>query len=188
MATDDRIRWDAKYAEKAVPQTPAPDFWLQAQVAHLPPGRALELACGLAHNAIWLTQQGWRVDAVDVSPVGLELAARLARCQHADVRWICADLDEFTPEPFAYDLVLVFRFLDRDRLPAIVSGALRPGGRLIYESFTVAQLQRPDTHLHNPAFALKPGELQQMFPTLTVVSYAECELPDRSVARLVAQA
>jgi 2-polyprenyl-3-methyl-5-hydroxy-6-metoxy-1,4-benzoquinol methylase len=34
----------------------------------LPPGRALDLACGNGRNAIWLAEQGWDVTAVDQAP------------------------------------------------------------------------------------------------------------------------
>jgi SAM-dependent methyltransferase len=187
MSLDDRERWDAKYAAKSVPEKLAPDDWLVEQAAPLPRGRALELACGLGHNAIWLAGQGWRVDAVDVSPIGLRLAAELAARNGATVNWIVADLDEYIPAANNYDLIVVFRFLDRTRLPAVIERSLKSGGRLIYETFTQSHLTRPDNHLKNPAFALAPGELPRLFPNLSVVSYSECELPDRSVARFVAE-
>ena len=187
MSLSDRERWDAKYAAKPVPEQLSPDAWLIEQVANLPLGRALELACGLGHNAIRLAQRGWEVDAVDVSPVGLRLASELAEKHGARVRWIAADLDEFTPAGGAYDLVFVFRFLDRARLPGIIEQALRPDGRLVYETFTLAQIRRPESYMTNPAFALAPGELSRLFPKLQTLSYGECSLPDRDVARLVAQ-
>jgi SAM-dependent methyltransferase len=186
MSLEDRLRWDAKYAAKAVLDRLAPDDWLIEEASALRPGRALELACGLGQNAIWLAQQGWRVDAVDVSRIGLERAGRLADSHGARVQWIAADLDSFTPEPKAYDLVLVFRFLERNVLPRQIESALRPGGRLLYETFTTAHLSRPESRMRNPAFALAPGELPRLFPSLRVISYTECDLPDRSVARLAA--
>ncbi|HTI49560.1 MAG TPA: class I SAM-dependent methyltransferase [Planctomycetaceae bacterium] len=186
MSLEDRQRWDAKYAAKSLPDRLAPDDWLVEQASVLPPGRALELACGLGHNAIWLAQQGWQVDAVDVSPAGLELARRFADCHGARVNWIAADLDNFEAESQAYDLVLVFRFLDRRRLPPLIESALRPGGLLLYETFTRAHLSRPDSHMRNPEFALAPGELPRLFPSLAVALYSESDLADRSVARLAA--
>src|SRR5262245_52724677 len=146
MSSSDRERWEAKYAEKALPGHLAPDDWLIEESTGMPPGRALELACGLGHNAIWLATQGWQVDAVDISPIGLACAAALGQRHSAHVNWIAADLDDFTPESAAYDLVVVFRFLDRLRLPRIVEQALRPGGRLIYETFAASHLARADVH------------------------------------------
>ncbi|MGE5195237.1 MAG: class I SAM-dependent methyltransferase [Deltaproteobacteria bacterium] len=186
MSVSDRKRWDAKYADKPVPDRLSPDDWLIDQAAGLPPGRALELACGLGHNAIWLALHGWQVDAVDISPAGLHRAADLASRCGARVNWIAADLDDFEPEAARYDLVLIFRFLDRQRLPGIIQQALRPEGRLIYETFSTPHVSRPDSHMKNPAFALEPGELPRLFPQFAVESYAECSLADRDVARLVA--
>ncbi len=186
MSASDRDRWNAKYAEKPVPERLSPDDWLLECVANLKPGRALELACGLGHNASWLATVGWQVDAVDISPTGLAIADAFARKHDARVHWITADLDEYVPEPAAYDLVVVIRYLDRQRLPGIIEQALRPGGRLIYETVTTGHLVRPDNHIKNPAFALEPGELPRLFPRLEVVSYAEYSLADRDVARFVA--
>ena len=186
MSHDDRIRWDAKYSEREAPAELTPNAWLREHVASLPPGRALDLACGLGHNAIWLAQCGWQVDAVDISPVGLRLAGESGARAGVKVHWITADLDEFTPEQNAYDLVCVFRFLDRIRLPRLIEAALRPGGHLLYETITEAHMARPGVTM-NPAFALGPGELPRLFPGLEVIRYDECELPDRSVARLVAR-
>lgn len=189
MATSDRDRWDAKYKARSTVKLAAPDEWLQQHVECCErPGRALDLACGLGHNAIWLAQRGWQVDAVDISPVGLDLAAALASqsdCQ--TISWIAADLDEFEPIMGKYDLVTIFRFLDRHRVPQIIETALRPGGILIYETFTEQQLSRTDNHLKSSRFTIGPGELPQLFPWLTVIAYEEVELADRSVARLVAQ-
>lgn len=147
----------------------------------------MDIACGLGHNAIWLAQQGWNVDAVDISPVGLALAAQVAEQAGCyGISWIAADLDEFQPRECAYDLITVFRFLDRNRLPQWIEAALRPGGMLIYETFSNGQLLRPDSHLKSSQFTLAPGELPALFPALEVVRTEEIDLPDRCVARLVA--
>lgn len=187
MSAQDQQRWDEKYAVREQPHELVPDPWLQSVAAPLPSGRALELACGLGHNAIWLAKNGWQVDAIDISPVGLRLAADLADRIGIAVNWIAADLDDFTPPVETYDLICVFRFLDRRRLPRLIENALRPGGLLIYETFAAAHLVRPDSHMKNPAFALVPGEWSGLFPTLRTILEEEVALPDRTVARFVGQ-
>lgn len=187
MSESDRIRWDARYADRK-PTAPAPvDTWLRDNILSVPPGKALDLACGLGHNALWLAEQGWKVDAVDISPLGLQAATSIASERGVSVNWIVADLDEYTPEATAYDLVTVFRFVDRARLPDLIVAALQPGGLLVYEAFHTGQLARPDNHLRNAAFALEPGELPRLFPSCDVLQYSECDLADRSVARLFAR-
>ena len=187
MSETDRARWDAKYADRK-PTAPAPvDTWLRDNIASVSPGRALDLACGLGHNALWLAENGWDVDAVDISPVGLRCAAKLADERGVFVNWIVADLDEYMPGIAAYDLITVFRFVDRARLPSLIETALQPGGLLVYEAFHIGQFARPDNHLQNRAFALEPDELPRLFPACEVLAYAEYDLADRSVARLFAR-
>ncbi len=187
MTASDREKWDAKYAQATLSAGLVPDDWLVACCRNLPPGRALDVACGLGHNAVWLATQGWCVDAVDVSPRGIALATALAERQGAKVNWICADLDEWLPQPGAYALVCVFRYLDRNRLPGLLTGALTPGGHLCYETFTTGQFSRADNPLRDRRFALQPGELATLYADLGILSCGEIELSDRAVGRLLAR-
>jgi len=187
MADSDRRRWDEKYEGRNVAATAQPDPWLADSVAGLAPGRALELACGTGHNATWLAAQGWRVDALDISPTGLALAEARAHELGLSVNWIAADLDSWRPLQKAYDLVVVVRFLDRKQLPGIVLEALAPGGRLVYETFSHLQCDREDNHLRSRTYALAPGELRQLYSALEEIKYEEVELPASSVARLLAR-
>lgn len=187
MSNADREKWDAKYAGRDAVDLAA-DEWLVEHAAGLPPGQALDLACGLGQNAIWLAQRGWKVDAVDVSPVGLQHAkAAAARANVTTVNWIVADLDEFSPAESTYDLVVVFRFLDRKRLPELIVSTLKDGGRLLYETFLTAEPSGPTTHVCNPAFTLAKGELPEIYGELNAIEYQETELPDRVVGGIVAR-
>lgn len=193
MSARDRDRWNEKYAKCESTSIPGPDQWLvealqlietaAAEPASRP--RALDVACGLGHNAIWLAQRGWRCDAVDISLNGLELARQCAAEANVNVDWIEADLDDWIPAVSAYDLAVVFRFLDRETVPRILHSALRPGGWLVYETFSAAHCDRPDTHIRNPAFTLLPGEPSTLFPDFRVAIHREDVLDDRTVQRFL---
>lgn len=193
MSTSDRDRWNTKYSQRTALNDVAPDSWLRDAVDTIMSSsprigrRALDVACGLGHNATWLAQQGWCVDGLDISRQGLHLAASTAERHGHNVNWVEADLDEWTPETDAYDLVVVFRFLDRVTVPRIVQTGLRPGGWLVYETFSAGQLLRPDSHIRNPDFVLAKGELEQMFPDFDVVDSHEDVLDDRTVERFLAR-
>ena len=187
MSHEDRSRWDEKYSEKGISDALEPDQWLVEMTADLQPGRAWEPACGMGHNAVWLAGQGWSVDAVDISPVALKHAKQLALLHSQSVNWIAADLDEYTPMESQYDLIIVFRFLDRLRLPGIIKSSINPGGILLYETFSAAQFDRPDNHLRKRRFALEKDELPRLFGELKAYHSSERELPDRSVARFAGQ-
>jgi hypothetical protein len=79
------------------------------------------------------------------------------------------------------------RFLDRERLPSLIEAALRPGGTLVYETFAQQHLTRSDNHLKSDRFTLLPNELPRLFPNLAIEQFEEVDLPDRSVARLIAR-
>jgi tellurite methyltransferase len=97
-------------------------------------------------------------------------------------RLLCvqADLDRFRFPPAAFDLICVFRFLNRGLFPALVRG-LKPGGLLIYETFNWRWIEeRPDV---NPDYMLRPGELLEAFGGLDVVVHSEQGVRSQLVAR-----
>jgi tellurite methyltransferase len=195
MSTTDRNRWNGKYAQRPAATIVDADEWLieaHDTITQNTPDltvtrRAVDLACGIGHNSVWLAQHGWDVDGVDISIEGLGLAEQLATKTDAVVNWVKADLDNWRPDPDSYDLAVVFRFLDRVTVPQIVNTGLKPGGWLIYETFAASELDRADSHIRNPAFTLSPGELRQLFDEFEIVAFREETLQDRSVQRLLAR-
>ncbi len=195
MSVADREKWNGKYSRQLPMAVVKPDSWLIESceaMATMTTGvesrkRAIDIACGLGHNSIWLAQHGWDVDGLDVSPAGLALAQQHATELHCDVHWLEADLDDWQPANAAYDLAIVFRFLDRLTVPRAIHAGLRSGGWLIYETFAAGQLDRPDSHLRNPAFTLAPDELPTLFPNFDVIRFQEDTLDDRTVQRMLAR-
>jgi tellurite methyltransferase len=188
---NDRERWDAKYASQALPERLHPPGWLVEHRALLPPGEALDLATGLGHGAIWLAREGWRVTAIDVSPVGLELARRFAEREApataGAIAWRAEDLATAPLPCSSYDVIVCTRFLVREDFPARILAALRPGGVLVYETFTVEQLGQPGNHFKDDRFLLKSNELLRMFAPLKVLRYREGVFEGQALASVVAQ-
>ena len=172
-----------------------PDEWLvescemiaKSEIGLRSSQRACDIACGLGHNSLWLARQGWKVDGIDIATEGLKLARQSASYGIAEVNWLEADLDEWLPTSDYYDLAIVFRFLDRVTVPQIVNAGLRPGGWLIYETFTASQLDRADSHIRNPAFTLQPDELPGLFSDYIFYWFREATLEDRTVQRILAR-
>jgi SAM-dependent methyltransferase len=135
--TSDRMRerWNHRYASADPHSTPVPNRFLVAEVSDLPPGRALDLACGAGRNAVWLAERGWRVTAVDFSDVGLSMARELAETRGTTVEWIEADVLAWTATVNAYDLVCVLYLqLPADERRAVLrlaTNAVGPGGTLL---------------------------------------------------------
>lgn len=73
----DAEAWDERYAGAEMVWSVGPNQFVESELAELPPGRALDLACGEGRNARWLAERGWRVVGMDFSPVAIDKARRL---------------------------------------------------------------------------------------------------------------
>ena len=184
---EDRQRWDRKYDRSEYVYGTEPSRFLVQQIVHLPAaGRALDLAAGEGRNAVFLARRGLTVDAIDISAVGLAKAQKLAREHGVEIRTIVADLEHFSLPRETYDVVVVFNYLQRDLFDDL-EAALRPGGVLVYETYTVAHLEIPGAHPMSRAYCLEAGELRSAFPGLEVLEYRETVDEKRAVASLVAK-
>jgi len=169
------------------PGVAPPATWL-TQHAHLLPaaGEALDVACGRGRHALWLATRGLTVHAIDRSAEAVAALDALARQHHLPVRARVSDLETGTPDlpRSAFDLVVVVHYLHRPLFPALVA-AVRPGGLLVYETFTRAQAARGKPT--NPAFLLEPGELVDLVAPLDVIAHREGTFDGRDVASVVAR-
>lgn len=74
----DAADWDARYAASELVWGTDPNRFVAAELEGLPPGRALDVACGEGRNALWLATRGWHAVGVDFSAAAVERARRLA--------------------------------------------------------------------------------------------------------------
>jgi SAM-dependent methyltransferase len=148
-------------------------------------GESLDLACGSGRHAIWLAEQGFRTLAVDRNASAIDALTREAVRRGLSIRTQVIDLESGEPffEPDTFDLIVVVHYLHRPLFTALVR-ALRPGGALVYETFTRAQAARGKPT--DPAFLLEPGELSTLVQPLAVIASREGDFEGRSVASVVA--
>jgi tellurite methyltransferase len=163
-----------------------PDDWLLASADLWPrTGRALDVACGRGRNAVVMARAGLEVEGVDRDREALACLEEAARQEALRVGVRVLDLETGAADlgHDAFDLVVVSRYLHRPLFSAL-RAALRPGGLLVYETFTTAQkrCQRP----RRPEFLLEPGELPHLVAPLVVLRSREGEYDGRHVASVVA--
>ena len=163
-----------------------------AENAHLLPrrGRALDLACGLGGNALFLAERGLETVAWDVSAVAIKRLEQYAGSRSLTIETQVRDVVSLPPAPENFDVVVVCRFLDRT-LARSLPAALRANGLLYYQTFI--QNSFPPQGPRNPNYLLEENELLRLFTDLTVCVYREegrvgdIALGLRNEAMLVAQ-
>ena len=139
MTEDVARSWDEQYKrEEAVPER-GPAALLVEQASLLPPrGKALDVAMGTGRNALYLASLGYEVTGIDISPVAVARCRAEAQRRGIRIEAVCADLTSYPLARESYDVVLNFYYLDRELCPRLVE-ALRPGGVLVFETFTLEQ-------------------------------------------------
>ena len=126
----DAEAWDDRYASADQVWSLGPNQFVAEELKDLPPGTAVDLACGEGRNALWLAEQGWTVTGVDFSEVAIDRAQQ-RDTDHA-VTWVIGDA--LTAELPDVDLaVIAYLQLPSDERRTAVRrafAALRPGGTL----------------------------------------------------------
>ncbi|HZD75269.1 MAG TPA: class I SAM-dependent methyltransferase [Actinomycetota bacterium] len=167
-----REDWDRRYQGTELLWTAEPNRFVAAEVAELPPGRALDLAAGEGRNAVWLAERGWRVTAVDFSSVALDKAQGLARARGVTADWVLADLREYRAELRAYDLVLVAYLQvsppERARVLHNAVAALAPGGTLLVVGHDLTNLDGGIGGPRDPVLLYTPESIVAELDGLTV--------------------
>jgi len=153
-------------------------------------GLALDLACGLASNAMFLAQCGLNTHAWDISTIAIERVQ--ARCQRKNIfiTTEVRDVEQHPPVLNSFDVICVSYYLERALTQDIIT-ALRPKGLLFYQTFTNEKVS--DVGPSNPQYRLQQNELLALFSSLHVLAYKEhgtvgdVKKGLRNVASLVAQ-
>ena len=175
MSDADRQKWDARYAAGSHSELSQPCGVLRQHLYRARRGRALDVACGAGRNALHLARSGFKVDAVDISSVGMDIGRQAAQAEQLSIQWHCVDLLDDPQLPGAdYDLILMCHFV-AEKLLARLPQLLAPGGVLMVEQHL--QWQPPPagglTGPQSQRFRVAPGSqaalLLQAEPQLQVL-------------------
>lgn len=142
-------RFKERYSNGQIPWDdvlPPPE--VQALVAELPPGRALDLGCGYGRTSIYLAQHGWQVDGIDFVPEAIAEAKERATAAGViqDVRFHVGSVADLHFLTDSYDLAVdigCMHALGPTLQKAYRDGLLRllrPGARYLL----FARLQEPN--------------------------------------------
>lgn len=194
-----RVVNNAAVAAAAAAAAPVTAASAAASSSDAPPQRrtALDLACGSGRDAIFLSERGWRVTAVDYLPQLLERCAELSRLCDVEpptlLHWDIEQMHREQPlhERFgaaSFDLIHVSRYLHRPLYESLRK-MVRPGGFIVYSTFMrgCEELGKP----RRAQFILEINELKEIFGPahgFFVYEYAEKRLDDyRPLQHICAQ-
>jgi tellurite methyltransferase len=180
----DRLDWEARYRRPGYWCGDEPVPYLRQHLDQLPRGAALDLAMGEGRNAVFLAQNGFSVTGIEKSASGIAKARARAEKAGVHLNLIKADLENYTLPPGQFDVVLCFFYLQRSLFPQM-EAALKPGGALVVETYTVEQLQFARGPRRRD-YLLEPNELYRAFRHLRIAHYQEVVRDERAVARLLA--
>ncbi len=156
--------WDLVYKnwdKNMLPNTLLTHFF------HLAPkGRALDIACGVGQNSLFLAQKGFIVECFDKSKEAIKLVPK-----HPLIFPKVSDSKKF--EFGKYELIVCVNFLDRDLFKKIIS-SLTFQGVLIMELFNSKI---------NPAYCVDKGELCRAFGELEILYYEALDHKSKLVAK-----
>jgi SAM-dependent methyltransferase len=164
-------KWDERYRSGSYTPREYPSDLLVEYIDWLPDGTALDIATGNGRNAIYLANQGYDVDAVDISEEALRLARDRAADRSVTVNWIEADYEQNLPTG-KYDVITMSfvqpvsyrRFTDIKQL-------LAPDGVLIHEHHVTS----PQPVDGGSDWKWRSNDLLRLCSDLVVVYFSEAE-------------
>jgi 2-polyprenyl-3-methyl-5-hydroxy-6-metoxy-1,4-benzoquinol methylase len=187
---DDAARWwDERYA-MGDSKGREPAAIIRDHLDLLPKeGKAFDLAMGSGRNALFLASQGLEVTGIDISKIAVERCRKEAKRLGLKLETHVADATQWDLGQERYDLILNLYFLERALAPAIIA-ALKPGGILVFETYTLAQLDL-EGGPRTPTWLLHPSELPVMFRPLRNLYYRDAIVEEdgraKGIASLIGQ-
>jgi SAM-dependent methyltransferase len=159
----DAHAWDERYSATEYLWTESANRFLVDEMAELPFGRALDVACGEGRNAVWLAERGWQVTGVDFSQVGIDKGRRMAADRGVHVDWVCADVTTWSAPESAFDLVvaLYLQLPASERAAALRSAvrALAGGGTLLVVAHDLENLTSGTGGPQDPSVLYRPEDV-----------------------------
>jgi SAM-dependent methyltransferase len=137
--------WDQRYTEAGFSFGEKPNAWLAAQRSRFKVGqRALVPGDGEGRNGVWLAELGLNVTTVDASRIGVHKANLLAAERGVTIDAHVADLTTWDWPERAFDVIVSIYLHWPEEVRAEMHDrmvqALKPGGVLILEGYSLRQL------------------------------------------------
>ena len=178
--------WDAKYSTDDFIYTKTANRFIVEFCEPLQPGKAIDLAGGEGRNTVWLAEQGWTVENVDISAIGLKKCEAFARERGVSdrVKTLCASGANFSSTLAPVDLGIVpYLQVPGELLAASLKNLvaqIKSGGRLVGVWHALENLQGGFGGPQDPQVLPSVESMTRLLTTLNL-DVAVCELRDGQV-------
>jgi SAM-dependent methyltransferase len=175
-------RWEGRYSVPHYAFGTQPNYFLASCKALLPgSGKALAVADGEGRNGVWLAEQGLDVLSIDFSPSGQRKARALAAERGVTLAFKRVDVHTWDYPDAAFDVVVeIFTQFsspaEREIKWAGMRKALKPGGLLIIQGYTLKQLAYATGGPKEPENLYTRAILEKAFGDFRDVAIVEEEL------------
>ncbi len=201
MIEDTKKEFDVLYSSSTCVWGLQADRYLAQHLDKVKRGVALDVGCGEGRHSLFLAQQGFKVDAVDISEKAVEKLTKYAE-EYGVKEFITGKVGDIRSIKLGkdYDLVIlsfVFPFLNRRDILTVlekVSHSLKRGGCIYVSALTTddveykmySQNQTPlelrtyySKGLKCACYFFEEGELKTLFSDFNIIDYTETvvELP-----------
>ncbi|WHY75415.1 class I SAM-dependent methyltransferase [Neobacillus sp. WH10] len=169
-----RSKWNTKHKDRLSDLIePAPNPRLKTLSAYLNGGTALDIACGLGGNSLFLARINFQVEAVDISDVAINYIQERAINDKLNIHPIVCDLtkwNELNWQNNSFDSVVITYYLDRTLFPN-VKRIIKENGYFFMETYYQSP-QSMNQGVSNQ-YKLQPKELLVEFGDWKVLMFEE---------------
>jgi SAM-dependent methyltransferase len=180
MSKIDKQNWDERFSADEYVYGTDPNVFFREQLDKLDPGKLLLLGEGEGRNGVYAAKMNWEVDAVDLSDQAKVKALKLAEREHVILNYEVHNLTEYKPKSNYYDAIgIIFFHLEKADVVKIFSEAkkaLKEGGVIISEVFSVNQIGRTSGGPKDPELLYKTDDFKTLFNGLKIKYLEECSI------------
>lgn len=173
---DDKTKWNKKYIERIEKKEAgeANERLVNLLTTYKNGREALDVACGLGTNSMFLAKNGFKVHAVDISDVAIKELNRKISEEQLPIQGHVCDLTKANINLFSdsYDLIINTYYLDRSLFP-LIKNLVKQNGYLFMETFFLSPC---NTNKHiSDTYKLHSQELIKEFSNWQILYFEEDE-------------
>lgn len=178
--------WNERYSEREFVYGKTPNHFFKSRLDLLTPGKILMSAEGEGRNAVYAAEKGWDVYAFDTSEAGKAKADALALERGVKIHYEAVPWEETGFKNEKFDAIgIIYNHFPPTICEGYFSawvGQLKPGGRVIMEVFSKAQIEYQAKYQsggpNNPEMLYDLERVRNLFPELhfSILEELEVEL------------